>query len=245
MSQKALTRQAGLLHTWQHLPQAPSRCVDNPVRLPPKECYHVGLSSPSCRCQTYCTWRSALIQAPASSCRHYLAVCVHVPDFAMLCIPLMQDFMHKPNRHHGHYGAEHVGFAGEEESLPDHSPTGSQKGHEMDVSSGSEAEAVPAQHKKKHLTEDEMEAVLAAKGASKAREWLDSDFGGFKKVRRALCRLSWCTHFVHYTDWHTWNASDQQAPSPDNMQGSSGIACWQMLCFDSRSGATHSCGFWV
>jgi hypothetical protein len=54
----------------------------------------------------------------------------------------------------------------------------------MDVSSGSE-EQVPVKQqkmKKKHLTEDEMEAVLAAKGANKAREWLESGFGGFKKV---------------------------------------------------------------
>jgi len=134
------------------------------------------------------------LQVPASSCRQSHAVCL-----ILLCILhflLMQDVMHKPNHRHGHHGAEHVGFAGEEESLPDHSPTGSQKGHEMDVSSGSEAEAVPAQHKKKHLTEDEMEAVLAAKGASKAQEWLDSDFGGFKKVGRALCWISRCTHHV-------------------------------------------------
>jgi hypothetical protein len=73
-----------------------------------------------------------------------------------------------------------VGFASE----PD-SPTGSQQGRDMDVSSGSEQQehaAATVKRKKKHLTEDEMEAALAAKGASKAREWLESGFGGFKKV---------------------------------------------------------------
>lgn len=52
----------------------------------------------------------------------------------------------------------------------------------MDVSSGEE-EVSPSKHKKKHLTEDEREAMLNAKGANKAREWLELEFGGYKKVR--------------------------------------------------------------
>lgn len=71
----------------------------------------------------------------------------------------------------------------------------------MDVSSGEEHEEHPKaahahhqqKHKKKHLTEDEMEAAMAAKGASKAREWLDSGFGGFKKVGGSL-------HCIHRED---------------------------------------------
>jgi hypothetical protein len=55
----------------------------------------------------------------------------------------------------------------------------------MDVSSGEEEAAASAKHKKKHLTEDEREAMLAAKGANKAREWLELGFGGYKKVGRA------------------------------------------------------------
>lgn len=62
------------------------------------------------------------------------------------------------------------------------SPAGSHQGRQMDVSSGDEAprETMHATHKKKHLSEDEMEALLAAKGASKAQEWLDSGLKGFK-----------------------------------------------------------------
>ena len=53
----------------------------------------------------------------------------------------------------------------------------------MDVSSGEEEEhPAHGKHKKHHLTEDEQEALLAAKGASKAREWLETGFIGFKKV---------------------------------------------------------------
>jgi hypothetical protein len=36
--------------------------------------------------------------------------------------------------------------------------------------------------KDKHMTEEEMEAIQGAKGAKKAREWLDSGFGGYKAV---------------------------------------------------------------
>lgn len=57
---------------------------------------------------------------------------------------------------------------------------GSHQEREMDVSSGSEQE-VTVTKRKKHLTEEEMEAALAAKGANKAREWLESGFA-FKKV---------------------------------------------------------------
>jgi hypothetical protein len=38
------------------------------------------------------------------------------------------------------------------------------------------------QKKGKHMTEEEMEAVQGAKGAKKAREWLESGFGGYKAV---------------------------------------------------------------
>lgn len=58
----------------------------------------------------------------------------------------------------------------------------------MDVSSGGGSEEAhpAAKHKKKHLTEDQQEALHAAKGAKKAREWLEAGFTGFKKVRRAF-----------------------------------------------------------
>lgn len=60
---------------------------------------------------------------------------------------------------------------------------GPQVDRDMDVSSGDEeVKSVAAAHKKKHLTEDEREAVLAAKGANKAKEWLELEFGGYKKV---------------------------------------------------------------
>jgi hypothetical protein len=60
----------------------------------------------------------------------------------------------------------------------------------MDISSGDE-EVKPmaaAPRKKKHLTGDEREAELAAKGANKAREWLELEFGGYKKVRGVLAQ---------------------------------------------------------
>lgn len=56
----------------------------------------------------------------------------------------------------------------------------------MDVSSGEEEEhPAHAKHKKKHLTEDQQEAMHAAKGAKKAQEWLETGFVGYKQVR--LC----------------------------------------------------------
>lgn len=71
---------------------------------------------------------------------------------------------------------EHGGFGG--------SPTGSQQGRDMDVSSGDEEEhPAHAKHKKKHLTEDQQEALHAAKGAKKAMEWLETGFVGYKQVR--------------------------------------------------------------
>lgn len=92
-----------------------------------------------------------------------------------MCTPVLH--FHQPGKHaHG------------SNSLPDGSLGGSQCGHDMDVSSGSEAAAAaPSKPGKKahkaHLTEEEMEAALAAKGASKARAWLDAGFGGYKQVR--------------------------------------------------------------
>lgn len=50
-----------------------------------------------------------------------------------------------------------------------------------------------AAHKKKHLTEDEREAALAAKGANKAREWLELEFGGYKKVCVRRCWPNVCS----------------------------------------------------
>lgn len=106
------------------------------------------------------------------------------------------------HRHHArHAGHERVGFAGSGSE----SGHGSQADHAMDVSSSGGGsgggEAVPAHHhgqhhgrakqqqpqsprKKPHQTEEEMEAALAA---SKAREWLDSGFGGYKKVCVCVC----------------------------------------------------------
>jgi hypothetical protein len=66
---------------------------------------------------------------------------------------------------------------------------------EMAVSSGSDDEEKAAarsprkgassskkKKKGKHMTEEEMEAMQGAKGARKAREWLDSGFGGYTAV---------------------------------------------------------------
>lgn len=64
---------------------------------------------------------------------------------------------------------------------------------EMAISSGSEQEEEGARSprkggsskkkkKGKHMTEEEMEAMQGAKGARKAKEWLDSGFGGYKRV---------------------------------------------------------------
>lgn len=68
------------------------------------------------------------------------------------------------------------------------------KARDMVVSSDSEQESAGSprsprkgrqgkgKKSKKHLTEEEMEALMEAKGAKKAREWLDSGFGGFGQV---------------------------------------------------------------
>lgn len=40
----------------------------------------------------------------------------------------------------------------------------------------------PKMKGKKHLTEEEAEAMYEAKGAKKAKEWIESGFGGFKEV---------------------------------------------------------------
>jgi hypothetical protein len=68
-------------------------------------------------------------------------------------------------------------------------------GRDMAVSSGSDDDeeagarsprkggsSKKKQKKGKHMTEEEMEAMQGAKGARKAREWLDSGFGGYKAV---------------------------------------------------------------
>lgn len=66
----------------------------------------------------------------------------------------------------------------------------------MDVSSSSEAEPWPVKSgKKKHLSEEDMEAMLAAKGANKARAWLDSGFGRYKQVgpQHCITSVSYCS----------------------------------------------------
>ena len=80
---------------------------------------------------------------------------------------------HKHHHHPGHHGSDREGAT--------MGSAGSHTEREMDVSSGSEHEAHHRKHKK-HLTEEQMEAAMAAKGASKAREWLESGFGRFKHV---------------------------------------------------------------
>lgn len=91
-----------------------------------------------------------------------------------------------------HPGA-HVGFGAEQDEAEqgasdlDEPKTPHHKDMLLSSDSGGDDEERRQRHKRKgkgqkHLTEEEAEALYEAKGARKAKEWLESGFGGFKKV---------------------------------------------------------------
>lgn len=98
-----------------------------------------------------------------------------------------QGGQHRLKKPHG----IHVGFGADEAEQGrnswDDPKTPGPKAMVLSSDSDMEQEEQPQKHRKKgkgqkHLTEEEAEAMYEAKGARKAKEWLDSGFGGFKKV---------------------------------------------------------------